>query len=576
MKSRTLFFNGTVFKKNITRFAPVWALYGAFLLMLMVVLALDNSSYYFASNIADSTTFFAIINFFYALVCAQLLFGDLYNSRMCNAIHAMPLRREQRFFTNVLSGLAFALIPNTVFAIICLPLTQDLIVVPFLWLAAVTLQYLFFFGTAVLASHCVGNRFAMALVYIIINGFSIIVYWLVETMYAPLMYGVIIREDIFRVLSPLVNMFANGPYVEVEKHGAYAFARWYIVGDWDYLAICSAVGIAATGLALVAYRKRNLECAGDFVSISWLSPVFLVLYTLCGGACCNAFFSLFLGNESYFFLILGFIIGFFTGKMLLERTVRVFRKKVFLGFGVFLLAFSLSFLAVRVDLFGICSWVPKTNRIIGAELYTGSYIHYGYYGDNQLDHVMIDKAQIEDVLMIHRHGIANRYEGSDGKPDVKLTITYLMKDGSQRKREYYINHDTEAGICLKGYMSSPETVLGEIYAGQWVPDHVEIPEAEATLFDNAEIQSLVDAITADALEGNMGQDWNYTEDADYQFWINFVCDLPDNTIRYHSIRVSSDARHVVAWLAERGIHSDNWGDHAAKYEEMPIASDILP
>ena len=118
MKSRMLFFNGTVFKKNITRFAPVWALYSVFLLMLMVVMALDNSSYYFASNIADSTTPFAIINFFYALVCTQLLFGDLCNSRMCNALHAMPLRREQWFFTNVLSGLDFSVIPNTAFAII--------------------------------------------------------------------------------------------------------------------------------------------------------------------------------------------------------------------------------------------------------------------------------------------------------------------------------------------------------------------------------------------------------------------------------------------------------------------------
>ncbi len=569
MKSRASFFNGTVFKKNITRFAPVWALYSVFLLMLMVVMALDSNSYYFASNIADSTTPFAIINFCYALVCAQLLFGDLYNSRMCNALHAMPLRREQWFVTNVLSGLAFSVIPNTAFAIICLPLTQDLLVVPFLWLAAVTLQYLFFFGTAVLASHCVGNRFAMALVYIILNGFSIIVYWLVETMYAPLMYGVIIREDIFRVLSPLVNMVANGPYVAVEKHGGYAFARWYFTGVWDYLAICAVVGIGLTGLALAAYRKRNLECAGDFVSIPWLSPIFLVLYTLCGGACCNAFFTLFLGDESYFFLILGFIIGFFTGKMLLERTVRVFRKKVFLGFGIFLLAFSLSFLAVKVDLFGITRWVPKANRIVGVKLSTGG--SYAYYGDDQLDYALTGKSQIADALMIHRHGIANRYEGSDGEPDVKLTITYLMKDGSQRRREYYINHDTDAGACLKTYMSSPETVLGGIYTGHWVPERVEIPEADTTIKDYNEIQSLIDAITADALEGNMGQDWNYTSHADYQFYLEFSCELSGDMTRYHSVRVSSDARHVVQWLAQRGIHSDNWEKYAVKYEPMPIA-----
>lgn len=552
MKSRTLFFNGTVFRKNITRFAPVWALYSAFLLMLMVLLAIDNNSFYFTSNIADSIMPFAVVNFCYALVCAQLLFGDLYNSRMCNALHAMPLRREDWFVTNVVTGLVFSLVPNTAYAIICLPLTQELMAVPFLWLAAVTLQYLFFFSSAVLAAYCVGNRFAMALVYIILNGFSLIAYWLVETLYSPLMYGVVIREDIFRVLCPVVNMFADKQYVEVEKLGGYAFARWYMGEGWGYLGICTSIGVGLLALALVAYRKRNLECAGDFVTIRWLSPVFLVLYTLCGGACCNAFFSLFIGEESYFFLILGFVIGFFTGRMLLDRTVRVFRKGTFLGFLVFMLAFSLSFLAIRVDLLGIASWIPKANRIQRVSIQTGG--SYQYYNDGL---TMTDRAQIEDIISIHRHGVENRMEGSDGEPDVRAFITYTMKDGSQRKRKYYINHETDAGRLLKTYMSSPEAVLGAFYQDEQV-DLIEIPEAEIKITDPAKIRSLIDAIIADANEGNMAQDWNYYNHAEYQFWMEMQCDLPGGMTQYRSIRVSSDARHVVEWLAQNDIYENNW------------------
>ena len=555
MKSRTSFFNATVFKKNITRFAPVWALYSVFLLMLMVLMAIDNTSFYFASNIADSIAPFAIGNFFYALVCAQLLLGDLYNSRMCNALHAMPLRREDWFATNVVTGLLFSLIPNAVFAVICLPLVGDLLVVPFLWLAAVTLQYLFFFGAAVLASYCVGNRFAMALVYIIINGFSIIVYWLVETMYAPLMYGVIIREEFFYTLSPLVNMIADKDYVEVEKQVAYAFARWYIGNGWGYLGICAAIGLVFLGIALAVYRKRNLECAGDFVSIKWLSPIFLVLYTLCGGACCNAFFTLFIGEESYFFLILGFVIGFFTGRMLLDRTVRVFRKRTFLGFGVFILAFSLSFLAVRLDLFGITRWVPKINRIQSVSVTTGGGTYYNGRSDFL---TLTDKSQIEDVLLFHRHGIENRMDGSDGKPDVRMTIIYHMKDGSQRKREYYINHETDAGQLLKTYMSSPQAVLGEFYTEGWIPERIEIPEAEVVIKDSAEMQSLIDAIIADAREGDLAQDWNYLNYADYQFWIELRYELANDLTMYRSIRVSSDAQHIVQWLEQHEIYAENW------------------
>ena len=106
MKSKTSYFNPTVFRKNLTRFAPCWGLYTVGALMGLVLL-LDSSSKHMASNLVDAVHILSLITPVYALICAQLLFGDLYNTRMCNALHAMPLRRETWFFTNVLSGFAF-------------------------------------------------------------------------------------------------------------------------------------------------------------------------------------------------------------------------------------------------------------------------------------------------------------------------------------------------------------------------------------------------------------------------------------------------------------------------------------
>ena len=303
MKSRTSFFNGTILKKNITRFAPVWGLYSLGLLMVTVIMA-DSS--YFAMNLADSIVAFALINCLYAPLCAMLLFGDLYNSRMCNALHAMPMRRETWFFTNILSGLLFSIVPNGVMSLFSFLLVDGMFAVPLLFWLGTTMQYLFFFGTAVLAVFCVGNRFAMALVYIILNGFSLILYWLVNSLYSATLYGVVIREDSFYRFSPVVKMVADFEYLNVSKWGT-----WNFVDGWGYMGICAGLGIVCFALALHAYRRRNLECAGDFIAIPWLSPIFLVLYTLCGGACCHGFFSLFIGEDSYFFLILGFIIGFY-------------------------------------------------------------------------------------------------------------------------------------------------------------------------------------------------------------------------------------------------------------------------
>ena len=52
---------------------------------------------------------------------AQLIFGDLYNSRLCNALHAMPVTRGSRFGSHILAGIAFAWIPNLLTSLLMIP-----------------------------------------------------------------------------------------------------------------------------------------------------------------------------------------------------------------------------------------------------------------------------------------------------------------------------------------------------------------------------------------------------------------------------------------------------------------------
>ena len=124
MKFRKSFFNGAVFRKNLTRFAPVWLLYTVCLLLGLVMLSESGVEYWLSANIAQGISFMSIVNFAYALLSALLLFGDLTNSKMCNALHALPLRRETWFGTHIASGIAFSLLPNLVIALIALPIMQ--------------------------------------------------------------------------------------------------------------------------------------------------------------------------------------------------------------------------------------------------------------------------------------------------------------------------------------------------------------------------------------------------------------------------------------------------------------------
>ena len=114
MKLRISSCKWTAFRKDITRFLPLWALYFIGGVLVMMTATSATRTYYAAQRLNGVIGPFAWINLIYAALCAQLLFGDLFNSRLCNALHAMPLRREDWFFSHLAAGIAFSLVPNTV------------------------------------------------------------------------------------------------------------------------------------------------------------------------------------------------------------------------------------------------------------------------------------------------------------------------------------------------------------------------------------------------------------------------------------------------------------------------------
>ena len=122
MKSKTLSSDFTVLKKDMFRYAPVWVLYGIGGLLILMALAETESGYWLAKDVAAVAVSMSVINLFYALVNAQVLFGDLYNSRMCNALHAMPMKRERWFTLHIIAGILYSLIPNLVIMVVALPL----------------------------------------------------------------------------------------------------------------------------------------------------------------------------------------------------------------------------------------------------------------------------------------------------------------------------------------------------------------------------------------------------------------------------------------------------------------------
>ncbi len=454
MKSKISFFNGTALKKDITRFAPVWALY--LVLGLLMLQGRDRSPFSRVESIGESLGWLGILQMVYAMLCAQLLFGDLFSSRMCYALHAMPPRREGWFCTHIAAGLLFFLIPNGILCLAMMPGLSSLWFTPLLWLLGAGLEFLFFFGLSVLCVMLTGNRFAAVSVYGLLNFLSVIGVWLARLLYQPLLYGVHIRARNFTLFSPVIEL-PNRNYFRIDwqisQLGRMAYWRGLDKDFW-YLAVLAAVGVVTCCLALVLYRRRALESAGDFAAFRPVHYLFSTVGTACAGA---AFYQL--SGESYIFLLLGILAGFFCCQMLLQRKVRVFGRKSWLHLAALVAVVALSLLVVRLDPAGIVRRVPDTDRVASVSVARGHLSEYwlntispgdaGTYPHPNSAVTFANPDGIRRVQEIHRLLIEEGDASKNSSNYVPITVHYVLTNGQTLTRYYYCDAHGDAMALLR-------------------------------------------------------------------------------------------------------------------------------
>jgi len=452
MKLRTSYFDKSVLRKDITRFAPLWGLYLIGGLLVALTIAGNSGRYYhLARNLNSVIGPFGIISLCYAFLVAQLLFGDLFNTRLCNALHAMPLRREGWFLTHITAGLLFSLVPNLIMSIAIMPFLGKLWYTALLWYLGMTLHYVFFFGLAVFCMMLTGNRFAAAAVYVILNFLSLIVMWFATVLYEPMMYGVVIRNDGFDLFSPVVALCQCNSFFTVDhmvgchcgKNGLLLFPvsdgpciyEFTGLGEsWIYPSILAALGVLLGIAALALYRKRHLESAGDFIAFKSVRPVFSIVYTLCVGALAQIFGDLF-SVPFYIFLFIGLLVGFFTGQMLLNRTARVFKKRSWLAVALILVLVFGSLGLFQADAFGIVRWTPKAENVVSFKVAHGNVDNFNEYNT---DAEFSDQAAIEEMIAIHKLLIAEGPEEDRVYQNGFRTVSicYTLENGREVYRQY--------------------------------------------------------------------------------------------------------------------------------------------
>ncbi len=619
MRSRTSCFNKTVFRKNLLRFAPVWGVYTLCLVVAVLLLYSNGGTmkqFHFAYHMTQLEEIMAVVNLLYAPIVAQLLFGDLYNSRMCNMIHAFPLRRESWFLTNVISGLTFSFVPTLIMALLSFPLLAGSIFEGAMSLGwwiflASNLQFVCFFGMALFCVMVVGNRFTMLAAYGLLNAGAMIAYWLIDTVYTPMLYGIITPTQLAWNLTPLYHM-TNHPYIQTmnnlyelreifgeELQGAVA--TFTITEHWWRLWVLAGAGLVFALLGLVLYKIRNLECAGSAVAFPILRPVFQVCCAVFVAAAAQFFLYNFIGMNQRNFLILsvGLVTGWFIGKMLTEHTTRVFNLQNCYGLAALAAVFAVSLWMTHVDIFRVETRLPEAEKI--------KYVQFG-------GRKYTEQEDIDNLLRLHADALEHRAESSgtyvlvDGEwvyyidtnshlideenPDNQytyvdsVTLTYELESGKLIKRRYNIWTDTEyveseAGRISESYLTQWDTVNSRTVTIDGVEHkrldlilknvegiHVDYMENSDRNLDELakelaeDADSLIAAIKADCAAGNMAQNYLYHSGSfriENEYSETGYNNLPEIGISISGeeyswwVSVYPDSEHTLRWLENHGV-----------------------
>ena len=609
MRSKTSCFNGALFRKNLVRFVPLWGFYTLCLILGTLMLYTNGGTakqYHFAANLAEMAQVMAYINLIYAPVAAQLLFGDLYSSRMCYALHAMPIRRETVYFTNLFSGLLFSILPTAVMVLVSLPLLgsscfTEAWKIPLYVFAAANLEFLCFFGIAVFSAMCAGNRLGMALVYCLANFLSNIIYWLINTVYTPMLYGVVTSSSLAQLLCP-VSALGQEPYLQTTDYGTMlerydrnwdiAVAEFTLTDRWMPLLGYAAAGLVFLLLGLALYRKRQLERAGDALAFRVLEPLFQVLTALVTAAAGQFFLYLFLAVEqqNYLFLGAGLFVGWFGCRMLIERSPRVFRLKNLLSFGALALVLTLSLVGTHYDVLDIENWRPEPEDIESIE----------FRNDYSTSVTLTREEDFARILDLHAEALEERLEFSgpyviakdgswiynidsnsyliageqseitDCRYAFRIALVYKLRSGREVHRDYVLWSDGPGGDYARECFSAWEVC---IRAGNYEEDQLQrtMKDLYAVEVDGTDriyepdpelVTGLLEAMRLDAQENTMAQNSMLHTG-------HFISKAPDElghffrrreiTVYLSSessgwyIDVFPDSEHTLRYLQDRGL-----------------------
>lgn len=460
MRSGILSCNLTVAKKTFLRFWPLWALYTVIWLILLPVRGLmllqmdaeigERAAGSFLKNFAATTVSgmlepALVLAVAFGLLAAMAVCSHLYSARSANFMGALPARREGLFLSHYLSGLAMLILPTLLTFVLTLLVeiaggAVEWIPLVF-WLGCTCVTDFFFYSFAVCIGMFAGHLLALPVFYAIFNVLAAAVCtmlgWVMRTFYYGFTGFGFGMSKAVSWLTPVLRLErclrCNTIYIPTLQ-----LDRIEVTMDQLFeLGIYTLAGLALAVCALLLYRRRQLETAGDVVAVRVMRPVFKYGVALCAGLFFGHVTSTVLNTAEpglMISILLWGVAGYFVAQMLLDKSFRVFRK--WKGAAAVAAVFLLLFAVVGFDLTGFETRLPAAAEVESVQIYG---LESQPSDDAYYIRVCVDDPEtIERVIALHQAAIEQR--NGTGSDSVSVELEYTLSDGSTLSRRYNLTY----------------------------------------------------------------------------------------------------------------------------------------
>ena len=626
MKSKTSYFNRTLFLNLLKRYWPIFA--GYFVIWLIVLpISLANILQYNTATAAFSGNALAfiaaagnqilnaglyggvIMSGAFGVLIAMAAFNYLYNARSVSMMCALPVKREGVFLSVFTSGLASMFVINLLTFLISLAVVAAYGILAssfgylLQWLAMVCMINLFFFGFAALCASFTGNILVLPIVYVVLNFTVYVVEMLTRTVMSMFIYGITSNDtSTLAAFSPPVKMLMNSNIAGIlEEPGNYNSAViGYNYGGWATLVVYAAVGLVFAVLAMLIIKHRRMETAGDVVAVKPLKPIFK--YCLSVG--CALVFGLLIFTTAFnsptiygvramlfmlLFMLFGAFVGYFAAEMLMQKTLHVFKGGKWLGFGVTAILIATLMFCGEFDVFGIENKLPDTSEVKGVSI------------NSVGEAVLFEQPEnIEAAIKLHGDIISHKdlneqYTGNYNVNSYYVSLVYTYNNGKTLTREYQIYSDASDDIyTLNDLMNVKEAI--DYRKELSVPVSIDtIADAYINYFDKASntymnielspekaYQLYSECIVPDMEDGLLGKIWIVTDDnyqnTVYDCTVNFSVEqrIKDNEYNsdYFYTTLTASAERTNKWIADNyGLVLSTMGESSAIQYGNSDASD---